>query len=176
VKYDASRIQELLARCDDANLSNTARGRALETLVAELFTAIPGVTFDERDRLDVFEAQEIDVGIWNDGDSLGLQGFEQVILIECKNWQQPVGSLEVAWFDTKLRLRGLSFGVLVAMNDITGSAYALTSAHFIVAAALREGRAIVVLTRQQIEALDTTDDLVELLKRKRLALVVSGRL
>ncbi len=92
------------------------------------------------------------------------------------NWERPVGSLEVAWFDTKLRLRGLNFGVLVAMNGITGNAYALTSAHFIVSAALREGRSNVVHSRQDIETLRCTANLVELLKRKRLALVVSGRL
>jgi hypothetical protein len=140
-----------------------------------LFAGIPGITFDIRNRIDVFSAQEIDVGIWNDGDPDGLQGFEQVILVECKNWDRPVGSLEVAWFDTKLRLRGLSFGVLVAMNGITGNEHALTAAHFIVSSALQEGRSVVVLTRQEIEALRTPAQLVEMLKKKRLAVVVSGR-
>lgn len=175
MSYDLDRIGELLTACDDGSASNTARGRALETLVSELFAAIPGITFDVRDRLDVFDAQEIDVGIWNDGDPDGLQGFEQVFLVECKNWERPVGSLEVAWFDTKLRLRGLSFGVLVAMHGITGTEHALTSAHFIVSAALQEGRSVVVLARDEIEALQTSADLVEMLKRKRLALIVSGR-
>jgi hypothetical protein len=40
VSYDLQRIRELLAACDDRTTSNTARGRALETLVAELLARL----------------------------------------------------------------------------------------------------------------------------------------
>jgi hypothetical protein len=122
----------------------------------------------------VFESQEIDVALGNDAVPGGLAGFERLIFVECKNWNQPVGSLEVAWLDTKLRLRGVDFGVLVALKGITGKSHALTSARFILASALPYKRYIVVVSRPEIEGLRGPDDLVALLQRKRLRLVMSG--
>lgn len=174
MSYDTQRIQALLAECDDRGATNAVRGRALETLVAELFGAIPGVTVAARNSVDVFESQEIDVGVSNDAVPGGLEGFERLIFVECKNWNKPVGSLEVAWLDTKLRLRGVDFGVLVALRSITGKSHALTSAQFILASALPFKRFIVVLTRADIQALRQPKDLVALLQEKRLRLVMSG--
>ena len=53
-------------------------------------------------------------------------------IIECKNWSNPVGSMEVSWFITKIRDRGLDFGVLVAANGVTGDARDKTAAHHVV--------------------------------------------
>jgi hypothetical protein len=172
-QYDAERTQLLLDRCSDHTASNAERGKSLETLVAELFLEIPGLRYDQRNRLAMFGAQEIDIAVWNDQDRKGLYGFAQMFLIECKNWSSPVGSLEVAWFDTKLRMRGLDFGVLVAMNDITGNEHARTSAQAIISSALAEKRSIVVITRDDLETLSDTDSLVELLKIKRLKAAVA---
>lgn len=173
VRYDLKRTQSLLAHCSDNMLTNSERGKALETLVSDLFMAIPGLEYEQRNRLAMFGAQEIDIAVWNDQLRTGLYGFDQMFLIECKNWSSPVGSLEVAWFDTKLRMRGLDFGVLVAMNGITGNEHARTSAQAILASALREKRSIVVITRSDLESLVETDDLVEMLKIKRLKAAVA---
>jgi hypothetical protein len=171
--YDGGELERLLALSRDPTASTTDRGRALESLVADLFGAIPGVRCPIRDRLDVFGAQEIDVAAANSEAPDGLTGFPRIFLIECKNWASPVGSLEVAWFDTKLRMRGLSFGVLVAMNGITGQPHALTAAHSIVAAALQEGRELVVVVEGDIRELASPAALVQLLQDRRLELYVT---
>lgn len=80
------------------------------------------------------------------------------------------------WFDTKLRNRGMEFGILVATKGITGNAYDLTAAHKIVADALKEKRRLVVLTPNEIIALAETDDLCHLLKKKMCELAVKGAL
>jgi hypothetical protein len=85
-----------------------------------------------------------------------------------------VGSEEVNWFDAKLRSRGLTFGILVTTLGITGQAADLTAAHAIVAAALREGRRLVVLTTDELLATASTEDLVRLIKRKLCDLAVKG--
>ena len=121
----------------------------------------------------MFGAQEIDVAVANDALGDGLADFPKIFLIECKNWASAVGSLEVAWFDTKLRMRGLQFGVLVAMNGITGQQHALSAAQNIVAAALQEQRELVVLTQTDLRSLTSADDLVALLQDRRLELYVT---
>lgn len=159
-------IVAALAACEDPDASDAERGAALEQLAEELFAAIPGVEFTVRNNKDAFATQEIDVAVWNQGDPAGLLDFPKVFLVECKNWSAPVGSMEIAWFDTKLRLKGCSFGVLFALRGITGKSHSLTAAYSIVAAALREQRDIVVITKDDIEGLEDSLGLVELIKHK----------
>ncbi len=116
----------------------------------------------------------IDVALWNDGRPDGLFCLPNFILVECKDWSHAVGSGEVNWFDSKLRNRGLNFGVLIATNGITGSVEDLTAAHAVVAAALREGRRLVVLRTQELVAITDSVELVRLVKEKLCELAVRG--
>lgn len=103
-----------------------------------------------------------------------LRQFDQIILVECKNWSKPVGASEVTIFNAKLEARGRPLGILVAAGGITGDADDLSAAHQILFRALGQKREILVVTRGEIEQLCDTDDLVRLLKRKKLQLAVSG--
>lgn len=170
---DAQLVARLFADGDEAETS-AARGKALEDAIAYLFEQIPGVSVTARNVLSADGAQEIDIAVWNEGDPDGLRFFDHVLLIECKNWQKRVGHEELSYFADKLRSRGRPFGVFVAANGITGDSDLLSRAHSQIARSLEHGREIVVLTREEILGLGNTDELVVLLKRKRLQLVVSG--
>jgi hypothetical protein len=156
--------------------ATTAQGRALEDLVCYLFGLVPGIDVATRNRLNAFDAEEIDVAFWNQRSQRGLHFLPSILLVECKNWSNPVGSQEVSYFATRLRHRGCDHGVLVAANGITGAAEDLTRAHQQIAAALAEGQKILVLTRDEIERLSTTGGLVRLLKQKLCELAVCGTL
>lgn len=138
-----------------------------------MFAQIPGVTVVAQNAVDVFECQELDVVLQNDALPNGLMGFDPEILVECKNWTDPVGSAEVAWFDTKLRCRGLRHGLLVSMNGITGQAHSLKSAQQIVAAALAEQRRIVHVRIADLVALRSHADLVGYCRGRMTALLTS---
>ncbi|MFF0062725.1 restriction endonuclease [Streptomyces sp. NPDC005279] len=170
---DGGRVATLLAAGDTA-VSNAARGKAFEDLLTYLFELIPGISASVRNQLDAFSSEEIDIAFWNDGDPNGLRQFDQIILVECKNWSKPVGAPEVTIFNAKLEARGRPLGILVAASGITGDADDLSAAHQILFRALGQKREILVVTRSEIEQLCDTDDLVRLLKRKKLQLAVSG--
>lgn len=158
-----------------ANGTTTAvQGRALEDLICYVFAQVPGVSITRRNEMNVFHTEEIDVALWNDASPDGFFFLPNIVLVECKNWSNRVSSSEVSWFDTKLRNRGLSFGVLVATNGITGDAADITAAHSIVAAALREGRRLVVIKRDELLALTDSMHLVQLVKEKLCDLAVTG--
>lgn len=158
-----------------ANAATTAeQGRALEDLICYVFDLIPGISITKRNEMNAFQTEEIDVALWNDGHPEGLFFLPNIILVECKNWSRAVGSEEVNWFDSKLRNRGLNFGVLVATNGITGNAQDLTAAHAVVAAALREGRRLVVLRTRELVAMTDSAELVHLVKEKLCELAVRG--
>lgn len=172
-RYSSSKIEELFQR-GDAAATVTEKGRALEDLVCYIFGKVPGTPITERNRMNVFGTEEIDVAFWNDRSERGFYFLPHVILVECKNWSRPVGSAEVAYFVKKLENKGLDFGVLVAVNGVTGSSSDNTRANFEVSMALARGIRLIVVTREEIERLAKTDELVRLFKAKLCKLALSG--
>lgn len=169
------RIAQLLARGRNGR-TRVEQGKALEDLLCYIFERVPGITLTIRDERNVFDTEEIDLAFWNDRIEGGLPhaSFPDILLVECKNWSSAVGSEEVSWFVSKLRSRGLLFGILVAANGVTGNQQARTAARSVIAQALLEGRRIVLLTEADLTALRDTAELVLLLKKKLCELVVSG--
>jgi len=161
----------------DVGLSSATtaeQGRALEDLICYVLGQVPGVAITHRNVLNAFDTEEIDVAVWNDGAADGFVFLPNIILVECKNWSTRVGSVELNWFDAKLRNRGLTFGILVTTLGITGQAADLTAAHAVVAAALRDGRRLIVLTADELVAVGDTQGLVKLIKTKLCDLAVKG--
>ena len=167
-------IRRQLQQCD-STATNYHKGKALEDLICFLFEAVPGITMIRRNKKNIFETEEVDVLLWNDffPDGLPSPAFPSHILVECKNWSEKVGSIEVNWIDSKLRHKGLSLGILVATHGITGDPQRLTDAHFIVATALFEHRKIVLITREDMEGITSGSDLVRLLKEKVSDLILT---
>jgi hypothetical protein len=154
--------------------TTTQQGRALEDLICYVFAQVPGITISRRNELNAFHTEEIDVALWNDAHPDGFFFLPNIILVECKNWSRRVGSAELNWFDSKLRNRGLPFGVLVAARGITGDPTEISAAHSIVAAALRENRRLIILSSNDLMALTDSSQLVHLFKEKLCDLAVKG--
>lgn len=171
--YSPQRIARHFRQVRDGN-SVAEQGRALERLVCYLFESVPGIEITLRNELNAFDTEEIDVAFWNNQIRTGLYFLPNVFLVECKNWSQPVGSQEVAYFVTRLNHRGCTYGILVATNGITGVPEDLTRANYEIAAALHDGFRVLVVTRADIEALRSTTQLATLLKRKICELTVCG--
>lgn len=164
--------QEVQAQIDvGVNAGTTAvRGKALEDLICYLFGLVPGITITHRNEMNVFATEEIDVALFNEE----IVSLPNIILVEAKNWSRRVGSMEVAWFLTKLQNRGLDFGILVTTLGITGNAADLTAAHAVVAASLAQKRRLIVITTDELLVLADTDELLELIKIKICDLAVKG--
>ena len=167
-------IQSYFYRGDKAKTTHD-KGKALEDLICYLFEQVPGISTGTRNKLNTFKSEEIDIAFWNRLDADGFYFLPNIILVECKNWSKAVGSEEVNWFDSKLKRRGQSFGILVATNGIR-DAQKIEAAHEIIRVVLSEGRQIVVITRDEIENFKNTEQLVKLLQEKLCELVVSGTL
>lgn len=167
------RIQAALRRVANAQSVND-KGRALEDFVCLLFPLLPGIEIAERNTLNAFATEEVDVALWNARHQRGLHFLPNIILVECKNWSRPVGSQEVSYFINRLEQRGCDHGILFAANGITGVAADLTRAHFEVATALARGVRVLILTPDDVARLATTQELIDLMKKKILQLVVAG--
>lgn len=174
-RISSRKIQQFLRA---GTMSGTAagQGQALEDLICYVFQKVPGISVTKRDVLNVFKTQEIDVAFWNNQHHRGLHFLPNIILVECKNWSSPVGSAEVSYFDRKVHDRGLTFGILIAANGITGNALDRTAAQSILASSLFQQRQIVVITSAEIQGLKDTNEVVSLFKEKLCNLIVLGGL
>lgn len=150
------------------------KGDALEQLICYVFSTVPGILIKKTNRRNAFDTEEIDIAFFNEREPGGLPFVPWIILVECKNWQSPVGSESISWFDRKISDRGMEFGILVAANGITGDASKLTDAHFIIAGALSKGRRIIVITRDELLRLRDSAELVHMIKEKLCELAVAG--
>ncbi|MBS1778723.1 MAG: restriction endonuclease [Bacteroidetes bacterium] len=175
----ANYSQKILAghfhNCDNG-ATNQIKGAAFEDLACYLFQTIPGISIALRNQMNAFNNEEIDVAVWNDKPIRGLHFLPNILLIECKNWSKPVSSVEVAWFCQKLQSRGQDFGILIANMGITGDQADLTAAHYTLAIHLAQKRTVIVITRAEIDALKTTNDMIKLIKEKMCLLAVGGRI
>lgn len=172
-KLSQRKIAKLLSAAKSAGTTQ-AQGRTYEDLLSYVFETVPGITVTSRDQHNVFNSEEVDIACWNERHFRGFPFLPEIMLAECKNWSVAVGAAELNWFASKLRNRGLSHGVLVAANGITGVAAGPTAAHTVLANALRDGQRIIVVTDADLLALTNTDDLVRLFKQKLCELVVIG--
>jgi len=160
----------------EAAATTTERGRLLESLVAYLFSRCRGVRHYRNDALNAAGSSEVDVCFWNNRLNGSFDFLPQILIVECKNTAERVGSSAVRIFRDKLRDMKLDYGILVAANGITGSARSLTAAHDIIKTAfLTDGMRLVVLTRSEVEDLTDTDELIRLVQDKILLLTMQAR-
>ncbi len=173
VKYSKEKIIRFINNGENSR-TKKEKGQALENLAVYLFKKIPGVEIYDVDSLNYHLTEENDIAVWNDQESDGLKSFPVIILIECKNLAGKVPTKEVAYFITKLRNKGLDFGIIIASNGITGSQEDSTRAHFEIPLALREGIRIFIINLEEILILGNTGDLIQLIKQKVCKLYIKG--
>lgn len=149
------------------------RGTRFEDLICRMFESLDGVSLIARNTYNAAGSQEIDISFWNDRSRSSLIFLPDAILVECKNWSKPVSSAEVAWFDAKVRQRGLDFGVLFAARGITGDRRDRSFAHHIIEFAQSEKRKLVVVTSAELATISSSDEFVALLHRKLGQLLTS---
>jgi hypothetical protein len=170
---DTAEVVRRLAEADQDG-SSAAKGKALEETIGLVFGLIPGMNLTETNALNAAGSEEIDVVFFNEQEREGLWFIDVIVIVECKNWSGRVTSEQVNSFKTKLERRQRHIGILVASNGITGNSHPPSAAHDSIQSALRDGVEILVITRGELEALTTTDELCALLKAKRVELAAFG--
>jgi hypothetical protein len=171
--FDLVHYQGLLARLDLA-LTAHDKGRTFEEISAYVFSALEGVEVTHRDAR--MEAEELDLVLWNAQIEAVLRPWDDVILVECKNWSQAIGAPVLDSFIGKLRRRSCTTGILVAANGVTGGFINgdgnEAGAIGIMTAALQEGIRVIVITKDDLIALTSVDDLRNLIKHRYCGLYV----
>jgi hypothetical protein len=172
-RYSVRKITKLLSDIGSAN-TNDQKGLLLEELVIYIFEKVPGIEMIGNRELNVFEDEEVDALFWNGSDNRLLGFLGCPFAVECKSWSRSVGSRAITSFKSTLKSRGCSYGILVALNGISGTINPPTQAHHEIVFALSEMCHILIVTREEIATLRETDDLAFLLKQKACDLARKG--
>ncbi|MGP0067998.1 MAG: hypothetical protein ACLQGP_30935 [Isosphaeraceae bacterium] len=160
-----------MKRADNAG-TNDEKGQIFEDLIVYLFSKVPGVPQIRRNSISVFRSEELDLVIWNNKHAKGLISLNTWIPVECKSSLHPIGSRELQVFISKIERRALDFGILIAWQGITGDPATLTGAHDHASTALIKGIRVIIITRQDIENLTSTEDLVGLIRTRICDLII----
>lgn len=163
------RIEELVEVARNGS-TNHDKGQALQDLVCHMFEVIPGIRPPICNVVDFANAGEIDVFCANKAQDKGLWFLPRAILVECKNWTQPVGSQEVRVFIDRMKERGCEAGVLIAANGITGNNEDLSAARRHIARALEDRYEVLVVTLDDLANTRNISEIVNLLEQKWLRL------
>lgn len=159
----------------DRSVGHADRGRAYEEAACEFLGAIPGVTIGERNVHNTLRNHEIDIALVNARSENGLHFLPSVLLTEVKGWERRLGSHDISWFASKLRDANLSHGLLFAATGLTGDFTKRTAGHAQLASALKDGQAIIVITRPDLVHVASSRDAVLTVQRRLLETIV-GRL
>lgn len=171
--FDLAGYQALLDRVAAAR-SNNEKGAAFEELSAYVFSALDGVEVTHRNAR--LPAEEIDLVLWNAQIEPVLRPWNDVILVECKNWSSPVGAQLLDAFIRKLQRRACTTGIFVAALGVTGgfingNGNEIGAAR-ILSSALEQGIRVVVLTLDDLRQISSVDDIRNLIKRRYCGLFV----
>jgi hypothetical protein len=156
----------------EATTKAQPKGKRLETLVKTIFEAVPGLSFEGSNLLNEYGTEEIDVIFWNDNLREGLHFLDCPLIIECKSSGKPVGGRDVRYFATSLKDKGRRYGVLVALNGITGDEDNISAGYFHLTAAMGDGVTVLILTADDLLKFTCGAEVVAALRRVLTHMVI----
>ncbi len=146
------------------------KGKSLEDMVTYLFTSYKDY-FDVRQHVPS-RTSSIDIHLWfKPGDDPLLRKFGDEIIVECKNWQKPVGKPEINDLAGDMVSRKCKTGILVSRKGITGKNFKDANGQRLVWYHSDNNLIILVLTFTDMKSIEAGKNLIDLLKEKYVELV-----
>lgn len=146
------------------------KGKALEDLVFALFSVYKSY-FEVRKHIRS-RTSSLDLHLWfKPGDDPLLKKFGGEIVVECKNWQHPVGKPEINDLAGDMVIRKCKTGVLVSRKGITGKEFKDANGQRLAWFLSENNLIILVLTLKDMKLIEKGKNLIDLLKDKYLELV-----
>lgn len=167
--YEVSKAyaKALLSQTDTASVGQSA-WRALEDLAAYLLGCIPGFQIEHRKTTKDYHFDGFIRARGNYQDfrsDLGLY-----LLIECKNWKDPVGTDTIAYFAQKLAFHDCRAGILFSKMGVTAGQKGKEDRRFGALTVLKSyhhsGRIIMVLDFRDFKRVTQGESLIATLQRK----------
>jgi len=128
----------------------------------------------ERDTLNPYESEEIDVVAWNERDPRGFNFLPTTIVVEAKSWTNPVGAPALTEFVYKLEQRSQKYGFFIALNGITGTPSEKNAARDRIRSALQKDIHVIVVKGSDLGSFRSGEDFVRFVKVQLCRIAASG--
>ncbi|MEO1432559.1 MAG: N-6 DNA methylase [Cyanobacteria bacterium J06633_8] len=119
-------LKKALKNIIDASDSKT-KGSSLEDFTQMLFGSLDYCDFYKRNLRNA--TSEIDIIFTvNKIPATLFAEFSDLLIVECKNWNEPVGAKEIRIFSTKMDELDSKVGIIISSNGITGDKHYIKDA------------------------------------------------
>jgi hypothetical protein len=158
-----------------AKPAGNPRGKALEELVSEMFSALPGVEVADRNVLAGSGEAELDILLTNAQREDGLPAFGRDVLIECKSSDDALNSAGVTHFVSQVERRKLPWSIIVSLAGLTGNQEDARAAHHEIARAAGNGVGVLLFVEHELKAIRSPEHLAAVVEHKRRKFVGNFR-
>lgn len=162
-------LQKLLKQITTAQ-TNEQKKTSLENLAANVFDVHKQIRCKYKNLRT--RSSEIDIvcEIVDRTNSFFLTDYGRYFLVECKNWAAPAGAKEIRDFIGKIRKSRVQLGVFFSRNGITGEANGTDALREIHSAYDQDGISIIVISEQDLSAIEQITDVLAVIEQKLDAL------
>lgn len=174
VAFDFSTLPDRMQRIDTSPVGNR-RGKALEQLVSDTFSALPGVEVADRNVVSGSGEAEFDVLLVNERREDGVPGFDRDVLIECKSSDDPLGSRDVSHFISQATLRHLRWSIIVSLAGLTGDKTDARAAHRAIERGAEKNTWVMLFIKSELAAARSAEHLAAIVEAKRRKMLLKLR-
>ena len=159
-------LKESLKKVTDASDSKT-KGSTLEDFTQELFGCLNDLKFHKKNSKNATGEIDVIFTIKKTPWTLFAE-FSDLLIVECKNWNKPVGADEIRIFLTKMRDFDCKVGIVISKNGISGDDDYIKNAKGVIRNHwLKDRIIIIVLNLKDLESIvNGNGNLYTLLKEK----------
>ncbi len=137
------KLKESLKKVTDASDSGT-KGSTLEDFTQELFGCFYYLEFYKKNFKNA--TGEIDVIFMvNKVTGTLFAEFSNLLIVECKNWNKPVGAKEIRIFSDKMDDCGSNIGLIISKNGITGDIDYTKDARGVIGKAWSKSKRVIIV-------------------------------
>lgn len=153
-------LRAILDYLEDVKDDLTVKGRVLEDIAAYVVSLLPGF-YASRNLRSQAGITEYDVVAHNyiPQSNLYSELLGRTFLIECKNWEKPVGVEQVGYFLHRMQLAHSDFGIMLCKSGITGNEDEERAARALIRYTFHEtGKLCVVLAYEDLDELQQSEN------------------
>lgn len=162
-------LRELLEKVADAK-TNDEKKSTLETLAANVFDGQEFIRCKYRNLRTRSSELDIVCEVVGAEHQCPLREYGRYFFVECKNWSVPAGAKEIRDFLGKLRKSRVRLGIYFSRNGITGEKHGTDALREIHSAFDQDGTCVVVISEQDLSALQHAQDVLGVVEAKLDAL------
>jgi hypothetical protein len=174
VAFDFGTLPQRLRALEDL-AAGSPRGTALEELVGEMFSALPGVDVADRNVHSGSGDAEFDILFSNEQRDDGLPAFDRDVLIECKSSGKPLGSRDVEHFISQAGLRHLRWSIIVSLAGLTGDDLDARAAHRAVERGAEQNTWVMLFAKSELASMRSAEHLAAVVEAKRRKMLLKLR-